>query len=237
MMKKITSFMLSVLMIFALASVSVSAADAKDIKLTDAQAAQAVETAAGALVGADEDAEVEVSEDLADKIMDDANTPAEISRAIAQLVFVDIELVDEISDRIIADSKFTVKVLDDGKTTVYVAVELLDNPEIYDARVFLSVCNKIAEECDKRAIEKGVDIESDNYNPMDYYHIAGELALHMILADVTDALGGSDWNTSLKDYYERAIRAGLEVDENRVSVDFIRSIGQFITFFLSLLFG
>ncbi|MBQ8503336.1 MAG: hypothetical protein IJ491_03560 [Clostridia bacterium] len=236
MTKKILSLAIALVMLMALAIVPASAVSETE-QLTEAEASAAVTAAASALVDADEDAEVEVSEDLADKITEDADTPEEISRAIAQLVFVEKSQVEAISDRIIADSRYSVKVLDDGKTTVYIGIDLDTNPEIYDARVFLNVVQKLRAKCDEKALAKGVDIDSDNYTPMSYEQMAGELALHMITADVTDMLGANDWSANLKEIYDHAIHAGLEIDEDRISPDFVKFLGGVITFFLEMLFG
>ena len=118
----------------------------------------------------------------------------------------------------------------DGKDTVYVAVDTVKHPEIYDARVFLSVVDKLVVKCDEVAALKGVDTESDNYNPMSYHFIAGELALHMMLADATVLLGANSWNSLLKDIYDRAALVNLNVDENRFPQPLMVLLGKIITF-------
>ena len=77
---------------------------------------------------------------------------------------------------------------------------------------------------------KGVDTESDKYNPMSYHFIAGELALHMMLADATDMLGANSWNSLLKDIYDRAALVNLNVDENRIPQPLMVLLGKIITF-------
>lgn len=234
MLKKSVSLLLVLLMAFSL--VVPAAAVSDDDSLTAAQALAAAETGVAALV-AQEDAEVEISKDLADKILDDADTPEEISRAIAQFVFVEKSKVPELSDAIIADSKYTVTVSADGKNTVYVAVDTVAHPEIYDARVFLSVVDKLVVKCDEVAKESGLDINADSYDPMSYYHIAGELALHMILADITEIMGANTWNTLLKDIYDRAALVNLNVDETRIPLVLTEFIGKLITFIFDVLFN
>lgn len=227
MLKKSLSLIMAMILAFGIA-VPVSAAAEEDA-LTDAQAFDAAVSGITALV-ADEGDTVVVDEDLADKIIDDANTPEEISRAIAQFVFVEKSKVKELSDAIIADSVYTVTVTADGKDTVYVAVDTVKHPEIYDARVFLSVVDKLVVKCDEVAALKGIDTESDNYNPMSYHFIAGELALHMMLADATDMLGANSWNSLLKDIYDRAALVNLNVDENRFPQPLMVLLGKIITF-------
>ena len=233
MFKKSLSLFLALIVAFCM-SVPAFAADSADT-LSDAQAYAAAETAIAAVIGED-GAEVDLDKDLADKIIGDANTPEKIARSIAKFVFVEKSKVGELSDAIINDSEYiTVKV--DGKDTVYVAIDTVAHPEIYDARIFLSVCQKLVVKCDEFAAEKGIDVNGDNYNPMSYYHIAGELALHMILADMTDIMGANSWNTLLKDIYDRAALVNLNVDETRIPVVITEFVGKFITFFFEILFG
>lgn len=234
MFKKSLSLILALIITLFIA---VPAAAADDTAaLTEAQAIAAAETGIAALVG-EEDADVELDKDLADKIIEDADTPEQIARSLAQFIFVEKSQVPSLSDAIINDSVYTVTVSVDGKDTVYVAIDTVAHPEIYDARVFLAVCDKLVTKCDEFAIEKGIDVNSENYDPMSYYHIAGELALHMILADMTDIMGANSWNTLLKDIYDRAALVNLNVDETRIPLFITEFVGKFITFFFDFLFG
>lgn len=233
MLKKTASLILAVILTVFLA-VPAFAADT-DETLSENQAIAAVEAGIAALV-AEEGDDVIVDSDLADKITNDANTPEEISRAIARFVFIEKSRVDELSSAIVEDSKYTVKVIADGKETVYIAVNIIDHPEIYDARVFLSVVEKLVGKADEFAAANGVDINSDNYSPMSYTYLAGELSCHMILLDITDALGGDDWNKPLKEFFEKSRIADLNIDENRVPNSLIIFVGRIITFFFEILF-
>lgn len=233
MFKKSLSLILALIITLFIA---VPAAAADDTAaLTEAQAIAAAETGIAALVG-EEDADVELDKDLADKIIEDADTPEQIARSLAQFIFVEKSQVPALSDAIINDSVYTVTVSVDGKDTVYVAIDTVAHPEIYDARVFLAVCDKLVTKCDEFAIEKGIDVNSENYDPMSYYHIAGELALHMILADMTEIMGATSWNTLLKDIYDRAAMVNLNVDETRIPLVITEFVGKFITFIFELLF-
>lgn len=233
MFKKSISILLVLIMAVCVA-VPAFAADEADV-LTEAQALTAAETGIAALV-AEEDDEVTVDEDLADKIINGADTPEKISRAIAQFVFVEKSKVGELSDAIVADSKYTVTVTSDGKDTVYVAVSIIDHPEIYDARVFINVVKKLVKKTDEVAAANGIDIESHNYDPMLYSHIAGELSLHMITKDITEILGANDWNRFLDDYYNKSIIADLNVDESRLPRQLIEFMGMVLMFILDGLF-
>lgn len=231
MLKK--SLSLAIVLIMALAMVMpVSAANEADA-LTENEALAAATTGVAALV-AEEGDEVALDEDLVDEITDGADTPEEISREIGRFVFIEESKVEELSDAIIADSVYTVTVTKDGKDTVYVAVDTVKFPEIYDARVFLSVVDKLLVKCDEVASLKGIDIDSENYNPMSYNFLAGELALHMMLADATDMLGANSWNSALKDIYDRAALVNLNVDEDRFPPVLMEFLGWFVTFIFNI---
>ena len=231
MLKKSLSLILVILMAFSFV-VTASAAD-EEAALTEAEALAIAEVGVAALV-AEEGDEVTLGKGLADVLTDNADTPEEISRVIGRFVFIEESKVEELSDAIIADSVYTVKVIADGKETVYVAVDTVKYPEIYDARVFLSVVDKLLVKCDEVAAADGVDITSDNYNPMSYNHIAGELALHMMLADATDMLGANSWNSTLKDIYDRAALVNLNVDEARFPQSLMEMLGWFVTFIFNI---
>ncbi len=231
MLKKSLSLVLVVLMAFSLV-MTASAADSTDA-LTENEALAAAEAGVAALVAEDGD-DVTLDEDLAEEITDGADTPEEISRVIGRFVFIEEGKVEELSDAIIADSVYTVKVIADGKETVYVAVDTVKHPEIYDARVFLSVVDKLLAKCDEVAALKGVDINSENYNPMSYNFLAGELALHMMLADTVDMLGANSWNSALKDVYDRAALVNLNVDEDRFPQSLMELLGWFVTFIFNI---
>ncbi|MBR5827175.1 MAG: hypothetical protein IKY78_08860 [Clostridia bacterium] len=231
MLKKSLSLVLVILMAFSFV-VTASAADEEAV-LTETEALAIAEVGVAALV-AEEGDEVTLGAGLADVLTDNADTPEEISRVIGRFVFIEEDKVEELSDAIIADSVYTVKVIADGKETVYVAVDTVKYPEIYDARVFLSVVDKLLVKCDEVAAADGVDITSDNYNPMSYNHIAGELALHMMLADATDMLGANSWNSALKDIYDRAALVNLNVDEARFPQSLMSFLGWFVTFIFNI---
>ncbi len=234
MLKKAFSVVMVLMMLVCMA-LPVSAVDETDT-LSDKQALEAATVGVAALV-AEEDDDVTLDEGLAEEIIGDADTAEAISRAIAQFVFIEKSKVGELSDAIVADSKYTVTVTADGKDTVYIAVSIIDHPEIYDARVFLSVVKKLAEKSNEVAIENGIDVDSENYNPMMYTHIAGELSLHMITMDITGFLGGDSWNILLKDFYEKAIVADLNIDESRLPSFFIEFWGNFLVILFEVLFA
>ena len=234
MLKKAFSVVM-VIMMLALSALPVSAANETEA-LSQEQALEAATVGVAALV-AEEGDDITLGEGLAEEILDDADNAEAISRAIAQFVFIEKSKVGELSDAIVADSKYTVTVTADGKDTVYIAVNIIDHPEIYDARVFLDVVNKLAEKSNEVAKENGIDIDSENYSPMMYPHIAGELSLHMITMDVTGFLGGDSWNILFKDFYEKSIVADLNIDESRAPSFLLELWGNFIVILFEVLFA
>ena len=207
-MKKIISLFLALLMSFSLALPSFAASE-ENQQLSAAEVEEAVEAAVAALVGASDNAIVVVDDELTD---DAGNTPKEIAGLFSGLLFVEKDKAEAVAADIVANSKYTVKVIDGGKQTVYCSIDFEKFPEIYDARVYLAAIEKIQNKCDEVAAEKGIDISGGNYSPMNYSHVAGELALHMILAALSK--DSVSWNPISAWIYERAGIADLNVDED-----------------------
>lgn len=226
MTKKIVTLLLALVMIFSLAMPSFAASE-ENQKLTDTEVQEALNVAVSALVDAPENAIVLVSDELSDDVADNADTPKEISNLLSGFLFVEKDLAESVADGITENAKYTVKVIADGKQTVYCSIDFDKFPEIYDARVFLSAIEKIQNKCDEVAEENGIDIAGDNYSPMSYSHIAGELALHMILASLSKDT--ASWNPISEWIYEHAGVADLNVDESRIPVAFITMLGDVVT--------
>lgn len=226
MTKKITALFLALMMVFTLAMPTFAASE-ENQKLSSTEISEAVNVAVSALVGADDDATVIVDSALVNDIKAGADTPKEISGLLSGFIFVEKDLAEQVSSDIVEGSKYTVKVIENGKTTVYCSVDFEQFPEIFDARVYLLAIGKIQEKCDEVAAENGVDISGDAYSPMSYTHIAGELALHMILAKFSKDT--ASWNPISEWIYEHAGVADLNVDENRFPSFLITALGEFMT--------
>lgn len=232
-MKKIISLFLALLMSFSLALPSFAVSE-ENQQLSAAEVEEAVEAAVAALVGASENAIVVVDDELTD---DAGNTPKEIAGLFSGLLFVEKDKAEAVAADIVANSKYTVKVIDGGKQTVYCSIDFEKFPEIYDARVYLAAIEKIQNKCDEVAAEKGIDISGGNYSPMNYSHVAGELALHMILAALSK--DSVSWNPISAWIYERAGIADLNVDEDRVPAVLLQAFGdavvKLISFVISII--
>lgn len=209
MTKKFISALLALMMVFTLAMPSFAVSE-ENKTLSSAQIKEAVSVAVSAFVGADEDATVIIDNDLIKDVLSGADTAKEVSVFLSGILFIEESEADAISTEIADNSKYTIKVIENGKQTVYCSVDLITYPEIYDARVFLLAIDKFKANCDAVAAENGFE---SNYEGMSYSHIAGELALHMILSrfakDTSVVNPLADWIS------ERADMADLNVDEDR----------------------
>ncbi len=231
-MKKIISLLLALLMAFSLTLPSFAVSE-ENQKLSAAEVQDALTAAVSAIVDAPADATVVVDEELSDDVADNADTPKEIADILSGFLFVEKEKAEEVAADIVENSKYTVKVIADGKQTVYCSIDFDKFPEIYDARVYLLAIEKIQNKCDEVAAAEGIDIAGDSYSAMSYSHIAGELALHMILASLSKDT--ASWNPISEWIYERAGVADLNVDEDRIPAVFITTLGDMVVSLLNAL--
>ena len=232
-MKKLISLAIVLIMAFSLMVPAFGADDA----LTDAQLESAVEAVAGALVDAGEDATITANAALLNAVADEADTPEDVADFFSKLVFVEKSEVEAVSQKIADSCKYRITTIENGKKTVYVAVDLRTCYEIFDARVFLNATKKIFAKCEELAIADGMDANPDAYTLMEYSHLAGELAMHMILTDITNDLGAPKGNNDfLKKIYNMSVVSDLNVDESRVNPSFIRFCGNILVSLLDLFF-
>lgn len=228
-MKKLISLALVLIMTLSF----VLPASAADDTLTDAQLVAAVEAAATAFV---EGEKVEVSDALVAAVAEEADTPEEVANFFSKFVFVKDSEIEAVSQKIADSCRYTITTVDDGRKTIYVAVDLRKSKEIFDARVFLNATKKVFDKCNEMAIADGM-MEGDGlYTLMSYNHLAGELALHMIIADLTNDLGASKGNGILKDLFNKSVVSDLNVDEDRLAPALIEFFGQTVVFFLNTFF-
>lgn len=228
--------LISLALVFIMALSLFVPASAADTALTDAQLQDAVNAVAGALIDADEDATVKANTALVKAIENNADTPEEIADFFSKLVFVEKSEVEAVSQKIADSCKYRVTTLENGKKTIYVAVDLRTCYELFDARVFLNATKKLFDKCEELAIADGMKTNPDAYDLMTYNHLAGELAMHMILADFSNDMGGSKEGSLLNKIYNMSIVADLNVDESRISADLIRFFGNILTAILDLFF-
>ncbi|MBO5937761.1 MAG: hypothetical protein J6Q79_09170 [Clostridia bacterium] len=228
-MKKLVSLLLVLIMTLSFAV----SAWAADDTLSSSELSAAVDAAATAMVAADDDASVTPNAALYAAVAAEADTPEEVANFFSGFVFVKDSEIEAVSQRIADSCEYNVVVIEDGKKTVYIAVNLIKNREIFDARVFLNTTEKLLKKAEELAISDGMNQNPDSYDLMSYHHLAGELALHMILADVTNDLGATKGNSILRKLYNMSVVSDLNVDENRIGPALIEFFGHTIVFFLN----
>ena len=231
-MKKLISLVLVSIMTLSFAVI----AWATDNTLSGAEFNAAVDAAAAAMVAADEDTAVEPNAALYAAVAAEADTPEEVANFFSGFVFVKDSEIEAVSQRIADSCKYRVTTIENGKKTVYVAVDLIKNREIFDARVFLTTVEKLLKKAEEAAIADGLNQNPESYDLMSYHHLAGELALHMIIADVTNDLGATKGNSLLRDLYDKSVLSDLNVDEDRLAPAIIEFFGQTVIFFLNTFF-
>ena len=115
----------------------------------------------------------------------------------------------------------------DEKGTVYIKVNVEENPEIFNFSVFRNLVDQLYAGQNEKMAENA-DGSTDYL--MSYEHIAGELALHMLVYAATSeiiSLSGSG-NDKILDLYNSAKLAELNYDESRLPSKWLNAIGRLI---------
>lgn len=212
-MKKLLAVILSVLMLLPLAALP-SFAAGEDLILSGETLDAAVDAAAAALAGVPEGAAYQVRS----RVRQNAVAAKDLAKSFAGYIFINPNKVEGISDAIANDADYTVTVLSNGKKTVYIAVDLRKHPEIANLDVLRAAVKKLdAKQQQAAAGESDVDL-------MSYQHIAGELALHVIVAAAMSAIGRDESDSTLRS----SMIANLNKDESRFPTQLIEFLGKFI---------
>ncbi len=129
----------------------------------------------------------------------------------------------DLKTAIVDEAEFTVRNYGETKT-VYIEVYIEEYPELAN----ISMINSVS----KLLYEKQAEYAEDSYVLMSRNHIAGELALHVLLFRFFYILGASDESSVLHDkYYVGSKNAMLNIDEDRISPALIEMVGTMITWF------
>ena len=222
MLKKTLSVIIAVVMLLSVAIIPTSAAS-DDIIIDKEVLDTVVESAVAELVGADKNAEIIVDKALTNEIAKDAGpviTAKEASSSISNFIFINPADVSGLSDTIANDSVYTVKVLSNGKSTVYIAVNIEERPEIMNFDVFRETVKKLG--------TKQNDYAGADFDLMSYEHIAGELALHAMVYALAKLTNQTSEGSPLYSFYLSAKVADLNIDENRFPLEAIKAIGTVI---------
>lgn len=163
-----------------------------------------------------------------------------LTNMLKKYIFVKVDDVEASAAEILKDSKFTYTTVNGSDGTLYIRVNIKDNPDIFNYKVFRDVVEKLYKEQNEKMIT-GEDGKVDYV--MSYEHIAGELAFHEIIYAVSNEIidvTGTKNKVILK-LYKAAAKADLNIDEARVPSEFLSILGVLLVdlfqFNLLKLFG
>gem|GEM_PF-4224571 len=150
-----------------------------------------------------------------------------MSRQLSKYLFIKLDGPEDIAALIAESCEFDYVVLDNGNGTIYIRVDVENNPQIFNYAVFYNLVEDLYEKQGEEMVLKG-DGSVDYL--MSYEHIAGELALHaLIYAATKDIIKLTGTNSErILSLYNSAAQANLNVDEARVPAQFITFVGKLI---------
>ena len=161
----------------------------------------------------------------------EAVTFADLSKELGKYLFIRVENADEVADLIAKSCDFSYTVLNDGHGTVYICVNVEENPQIFNYGVFRHLVEDLYAQQGEELRKNG---SGDVDYLMSYEHIAGELALHaLIYAASNEFLRVTGVNSSrILNLYKSAAQANLNIDEARVPSELISIIGSVLMNFM-----
>lgn len=221
MFKKTVSVVLALMMLFAMFSAPASAAS-----YNTTQTLEKVEAFFSELLGG----KVEIDEDFFAAILDKAGlAPSKkaVAGAVSQYAVValdDVDEVDVLAEAIANDCVYTIKALENGKQTIYIAVNVEKYPELFEMDVFRAAVYKI---CDKQ--NDFVTSEAE-FDLLSYTRFAGELYLHMRIYQIADPLSiifGAIFDF-INDIVEMTKIADMNIDEARFPGFLFNLIGALV---------
>ena len=206
MFKKTLALLLSVMMLFTMA-LPASAAS------SEAKTQENIEAFFSELLGG----KVEIGDDFFKAITENlgaAPSKKAVAGAVSQYAVVaaeDVNSAEALAEAIADDSVYTIKTLENGKKTVYIAVNVAEHPELFDMEVFRAAVYKI---CDKQ--NEFVD-SPESFDLLTYKRFAGELYLHMRIWQIADPM--SIVLGAIFDFINKIVEmtgvADMNIDENR----------------------
>ena len=151
----------------------------------------------------------------------------ELTRLIRKYMFIKIEDPAQAAALIAETTEFSYKLVNGADGTLYMRVNVEDNPEIFNYDVFRALVEQLY-------ARQNEEMQKDSYGKIDYVmsyeHIAGELALHTVVFAATnlilDVTKTSD--EKILNLYKAAAEATLNADEDRAPGSLIRFIGTLI---------
>lgn len=154
-------------------------------------------------------------------------TVEELKKIMQSYIFVEVDDVDASVLKVLNDVKYYPVELENGEKTVYIAVDIKSNPDIFNYEVFRRTVEELYED-QGEALIIGTDGNADYL--MSYEHIAGELAFHAIIYAVANELISvtGTQNETVIGLYNSAMIADLNVDENRLPWQIFSILGIII---------
>lgn len=207
MFKKTVSVVLALMMLFTVFALPASAAGSA-IQTQDKVEAYLTELLGG---------KVEIDEAFFEEILSKTGiapskeTVADVVSQYAVVAADDVSSTDALAQAIADDSVYTIKTLENGKQTIYIAVNVAEHPELFEMDVFRAAVYKI---CDKQ--QEFVTAPED-FDLLTYSRFAGELYLHMRIYQFADPLSivlGAIFDF-INDIVEMTAVADMNIDESR----------------------
>lgn len=151
-------------------------------------------------------------------------TIGDIVDLISKYFFINVEDIPVTSEDIIANAEYKYVLTEDGKETVFIAVNIEEHPELLNRSLLMEVTEKLYNE------QKSLYPDMADEDMMSYEHIAGELALHAILYAVSNEYLTITGETEGKifDLWQRARIADLNITEDRIPGEIILIAGTYI---------
>lgn len=148
----------------------------------------------------------------------------DLSEILSKYIFVKFDDSPEIARIIASDSAITYHTINGDDGTLYISINIEENPQIFNYAVFRQVVEDLY-------ARQGEELLTDKYGKIDYAmsyeHIAGELAMHMLLfAAVSEVMHVTkSRDKRLVDLYKSCAVADLNIDEARIPTEAISILG------------
>lgn len=149
---------------------------------------------------------------------------SELKAALERYIFVKVDDVDSAALSVINSSDIDYELVTDKDGTVYISVDIKNNPEIFSFSVFRNVVEGLYAAQGEELLKNG---NGETDYAMSYEHIAGELALHAIVFAVTDGIMSvtGTKNEFIMKLYNKAAIAQLNYDEARLPSEIMSMLG------------
>ena len=229
-MKRFLAVLLSVLMLlmsFGISGFAVGEPSASGQKLDNA-----IGEVVKAFVGADENAEITLSDGFYNAVRTGKRMTAEqVASSVSDYIFikVDDEEAEQLATEIADSATYSATVLSSGEETVYIIVRISEHPEIANLSVFAKTVEKMVEK-QKDALTG----KTEKVSLMDYKRIAGELALHIAAASILQPVKNT--SGAAASLFEMFDSAEIDITEIRLPSELFSFIGAFLQL-LARVFG